>query len=44
MRIKRLIHTGLNIQFGGVKKGLFNVLYQVGMAGVVKRDPKKPAV
>ena len=44
MRINRLIHTGLNIQLGGVKKALFNVLYQVGMAWVVKREPKKPAI
>ena len=42
MSINRLIQTGLNIQLGGVKKGLFNVLYQVGMAGVVKREPRKP--
>jgi hypothetical protein len=44
MRINRLIHTGLNIQLGGVKKGFFNVAYQVGMAGIVKREPKKPAI
>jgi hypothetical protein len=43
MRKNRLIQTGLNIQLGGLKKGLFNVLYHVGMAGVVKREPKKPA-
>ena len=44
MSINRPIHTGLNIQLGGVKKGLFNVAYQVGMAGVVKREPRKPAI
>jgi hypothetical protein len=43
MSINRLIQTGLNIQSGGLKDGLFNVLYQVGMAGVVKREPIKPA-
>jgi len=43
MSMNRLIQTGLNIQLGGVKKGFFNVAYQVGMAGVVKREPKKPA-
>ena len=43
MSTNRLIHTGLNIQFGGEKKGFFNVSYQVGMAGMVKREPKKPA-
>jgi len=43
MSINRLIQTGPNIQSGGVKKGFFNVLYQVGMAGVVKREPRKPA-
>jgi hypothetical protein len=44
MRINRVIHTGLNIPLGGVKKGFLNVAYQVGMAGVVKREPKKPAI
>jgi hypothetical protein len=39
----RLIHTGLNIQLGGVKKGFLNDSYQVGMAGVVKIEPIKPA-
>jgi len=43
MSINRLIQTGLNIQLGGVKKGFLNVLYQVGMAGMVKREPRKPA-
>ncbi len=43
MSINRLIQTGPNIQSGGVKKGFFNVLYQVGMAGVVKREPATPA-
>jgi len=38
MNINRLIQAGLNIQLGGEKKGLFNFLYQVGMAGVVKRE------
>jgi len=28
----RLVRTGLNIQLEGVKKGLFHVLYQVGLA------------
>jgi len=44
MSMNRLIQTGLNIQLGGLKNGLFNVLYHVGMAGVVKRDPNKPAI
>jgi hypothetical protein len=44
MRINRLIQTGLNIQLGGVKKGLLKVAYHVGIAGVVKREPKKPAI
>jgi hypothetical protein len=42
MSINRLIQTGLNIQLGGEKKGFFSVLYQVGMAGAVKREPRKP--
>ena len=43
MSTNRLIQTGLNVQLGGVKKGFLNVLYQVGMAGVVNREPIKPA-
>src|SRR4030042_2502845 len=43
IRVYKLIQTGLNNQSGGEKAGLFNVTYQVGMAGMVKRDPRKPA-
>jgi hypothetical protein len=28
---------------GGEKTGLFKVAYQVGMAGMVKKDPRSPA-
>ena len=44
MSMNRLIQTGLNIQLGGVKKGFLNVAYHVGIARVVKREPKKPAI
>jgi hypothetical protein len=39
----RLTQTGPNIQLGGLKKGFFNDSYQVGIAGVVKIEPIKPA-
>jgi hypothetical protein len=44
IRVYKKIHTGLNIQLGGEKVGLLSVAYQVGMAGMVKNDPRTPAV
>jgi hypothetical protein len=35
--------TGPNTQFGGVQEGLTKPAYQVGIEGVVKSDPTKPA-
>ena len=43
IRVYRLIQTGLKSQLGGEKAGFFKVAYQIGMAGMVKKDPKKPA-
>ncbi len=37
-----VVQTGAKIQFGGLKKGLFNPAYQVGMAGVVASEPIAP--
>lgn len=41
---KRNVQTGPNNQFGGLKKGLFSVVYQVGMAGVVAIAPSDPII
>jgi hypothetical protein len=38
-----VVHTGPKSQLGGLKKGLFNEAYQVGIAGVVKIEPIIPA-
>jgi len=43
MRIKRVVQTGPKSQLGGLKEGLFKVAYQVGMEGVVKKEPINPA-
>jgi hypothetical protein len=43
IRVYRLIQTGLKSQLGGEKTGLFNVAYQVGIAGMVKKEPNNPA-
>jgi len=40
---KRVVHTGKNTQLGGAKDGLMSVAYHVGIAGVVKNEPRKPA-
>jgi len=39
----KLIHTGENIQLGGVKEGLLIVVYHVFVAGAVKIEPIIPA-
>ena len=36
------VHTGPKSQFGGAKKGLFKLLYQLGIAEMVKGVPAKP--
>ncbi|MFZ3166023.1 MAG: hypothetical protein WA130_00295 [Candidatus Methanoperedens sp.] len=38
-----MVHTGKNNQFGGAKEGLASVAYHVGIAGIVKNEPRKPA-
>jgi hypothetical protein len=43
MRVYRQIQTGLNIQLGGENEGFANAVNQVGIAGMVKKDPTKPA-
>ncbi len=40
----KVVHTGPNTQFGGVKDGFCKVAYQPGMAGVVKIEPITPAI
>lgn len=40
---KIVAHTGPKIQFGGLKDGLFKLLYQVPISEVVKIDPITPA-
>jgi len=39
----KVIQTGENNQLGGVKDGFIRVAYQVGIAGVVNREPMNPA-
>lgn len=36
-------HTGPNTQLGGLKNGLFKVIYQLETEEMVKMDPKIPA-
>lgn len=43
IKINKVVHTGPKIQFGGLKLGLFKVLYQEPIAGVVKIAPMVPA-
>ncbi len=40
---KSAVHTGANIQLGGLKLGFCKVAYQEPIAGVVKNDPIIPA-
>jgi len=40
---KRVIQTGENTQFGGLKDGFSREAYHVGIAGDVNKDPKTPA-
>jgi len=42
IRIYKVVQVGPKIQFGGLKKGLFKVAYQVGIAETVKTEPKPP--
>ncbi len=42
--MKRAVHTGKNTQFGGAMDGFINMTYQVEIAGVVKKEPRAPAV
>jgi hypothetical protein len=39
----KIVHTGANRKFGGLKYGWFNVSYQVGIAFKVKTVPITPA-
>ena len=39
IRMKSIVQTGANNQLGGVKNGFFKFAYQVGIAGVVKKEP-----
>lgn len=39
-----VVQTGPNTQLGGLKEGFASSAYQVGIAGVVKRDPIPPAI
>jgi len=41
--IKSAVHTGKNNQLGGANEGFMRVAYQVGIAGVVKTEPRTPA-
>lgn len=43
IRTYNVIHTGPNIQLGGLKEGLFRVRYQVEMEETVNIDPIMPA-
>jgi len=39
----KVIQTGEKIELGGLKDGLDRVLYHVGIAGAVNREPMNPA-
>jgi hypothetical protein len=39
----RIVHTGPKIHGGGLKNGLFRVVYQVFTELIVKIEPIKPA-
>ena len=43
MVTNKLIQTGENTQFGGLKDGLLRLAYQVGIDGEVNKDPTNPA-
>lgn len=40
MRKNNNVHTGANIQLGGLKNGLFNTWYQLLIEGAVTVDPR----
>jgi hypothetical protein len=44
IKIYSAVQTGAKSQFGGLKLGLFNPEYQVGMAFEVKNPPKNPTI
>lgn len=43
MRINSVVHTGPNIQLGGLNEGFCIPAYHVGILGVVNNEPTKPA-
>ncbi len=43
IKINSIVQTGPNTKDGGVKEGLIRELYQIGIEGVVKKDPIYPA-
>jgi hypothetical protein len=43
IRTYRVTQAGANNQFGGVKDGFARVSYHVGIAGIVKIEPIRPA-
>jgi len=42
--MKSKVHTGANNQFGGLKEGLFIVLYQAFTELEVKNEPINPTI
>jgi len=40
--VYKMVHTGPNIQLGGVKKGLFKVVYHVFIESIVKKPEPPP--
>jgi hypothetical protein len=42
--MKSAVHTGKNTQFGGAMYGFIKVAYQVEISGVVKKEPRAPAI
>ena len=40
----KVVHTGANIQLGGLNQGFLRVAYQVGIEEKVKTDPSNPAI
>jgi len=43
IKVKSVVQTGKNNQFGGEKVGFWRLAYQVGIDGVVNTEPIRPA-
>lgn len=44
IKIKSVVQTGAKSQLGGLNEGLVKEVYQVGIDGVVKKEPMTPDI